>query len=183
MQRAAIVYALASAALFGASTPLAKLLVGAVQPLLLAGVALSRQRPRARPGPVLAAQARHARGHLSRGDLPWLAGAIAAGGIVGPALLMLRADAQRRRDGLAAPQPRESVLTAAIAWVVFRENVDRRMFLGAMAILAGGVVLSWDECRARGLAGPLLIAGACLAWGIDNNLTRACRAAIRCRSP
>ena len=66
----------------------------------------------------------------------------------------------------------EGLATMAIAWLVFRENADARLFAGAMAILAGAVVLSW---QGRGLAldkGSLLVAGACLAWGIDNNLTR-----------
>ena len=45
------------------------------------------------------------------------------------------------------------MLTAAIAWVVFRENVDRRVFLGMVAIVAGGVVLSWDEMP-RSAASP-----------------------------
>lgn len=171
MHRAAIVYALASAALFGASTPLAKLLVGEVAPLALAGLLylgsgigllawflLRKRDPRATD--------------LSRADLPWLGGAIVAGGIAGPALLMY---GLTRTDGATASLllNLEAVLTASIAWIVFRENVDRRVFLGMAAIVAGGVVLSWDEMpRAGSLAGPLLIAGACVAWAIDNNLTR-----------
>ncbi len=60
----------------------------------------------------------------------------------------------------------------AIAWLVFRENVDRRILLGAFAILAGAMLLSWQG-GALGLGwGALLIAGACLAWGVDNNVTR-----------
>jgi drug/metabolite transporter (DMT)-like permease len=67
----------------------------------------------------------------------------------------------------------EPVFTAALAWVVFRENVDRRIFAGMMAIVAGGTVLSWEQMpRAAGISGPALIAGACLAWALDNNLTR-----------
>jgi drug/metabolite transporter (DMT)-like permease len=166
-----MLYALASAALFGASTPLAKLLVGEVQPLALAGLLYLGS------GIGLLAwfllRRREARAtNLSRADLPWLAGAIVAGGVVGPALLMY---GLTRTDGATASLllNLEAVLTASIAWIVFRENVDRRVFLGMVAIVAGGVVLSWDEMpRAGGLAGPLLIAGACLAWAIDNNLTR-----------
>ena len=67
----------------------------------------------------------------------------------------------------------EAVFTALIAWTVFRENVDRRVFAGMTAIVAGGVLLSVDAApRAGALAGALLIAAACLAWAIDNNLTR-----------
>lgn len=171
MHRAAIVYALASAALFGASTPLAKLLVGEVQPLALAGLLYLGSGIGLLAWFLLRKRDERAT-NLSRADLPWLAGAILAGGVVGPALLMY---GLTRTDGATASLllNLEAVLTASIAWIVFRENVDRRVFLGMAAIVAGGAVLSWDEMpRAGGLAGPLLIAGACLAWAIDNNLTR-----------
>jgi drug/metabolite transporter (DMT)-like permease len=171
MQRTAIFYALASAALFGASTPLAKLLVGEVQPLALAGLLYLGSGIGLLVWFLLRKREQRAT-NLSRADLPWLAGAILAGGVVGPALLMY---GLTRADGATASLllNLEAVLTASIAWIVFRENVDRRVFLGMVAIVAGGVVLSWDEMpRSGGLTGPLLIAGACLAWAIDNNLTR-----------
>jgi drug/metabolite transporter (DMT)-like permease len=166
-----MLYALASAALFGASTPLAKLLVGEVHPLALAGLLYLGSGIGLLAWFLLRRRGERAT-NLSRADLPWLAGAILAGGVVGPALLMY---GLTRTDGATASLllNLEAVLTALIAWIVFRENVDRRVFLGMVAIVAGGVVLSWDEMpRAGGLAGPLLIAGACLAWAIDNNLTR-----------
>jgi len=173
MRRRAIAYALLSAALFGASTPLAKLLVGAVSPLALAGVlylgsgiglaawlGIRKLRGAARPATFAPA------------DWLWLAGAIGAGGILGPAMLMYglaRIDAATASLLLNL----EAVFTAALAWLVFRENVDRRVFAGMAAIVAGGVVLSWEQMpQARGLAGPVLIGGACLAWALDNNLTR-----------
>ncbi len=60
----------------------------------------------------------------------------------------------------------------AIAWGVYRENANRRIVIGALAILAGAVLVSWRG-GASGLGvGALAIAAACLAWGIDNNLTR-----------
>jgi drug/metabolite transporter (DMT)-like permease len=59
-----------------------------------------------------------------------------------------------------------------IAWVVFRENVDRRLMFGALSILAGAAVLSWNGEGIILGRGAALIAAACLAWGIDNNLTR-----------
>jgi drug/metabolite transporter (DMT)-like permease len=164
-----IAYALASAALFGASTPLAKLLLGELPPLLLAGLLYLGS------GVGLAAWVAIRRPkHLavSISDWPWLAGAIIAGGVTGPALLMYGL-ASTGAGTASLLLNLEAVLTAAIAWLVFRENVDRRVFLGMAAIVAGGVLLSWDQVpRVGTVVGPLLIAAACLAWAIDNNLTR-----------
>ncbi len=173
-RRYAIGCALASAALFGASTPFAKLLLGEVSPWLLAAVLylgsglglaawLALRALGSKTGPIPS---------LARGDWPWLAGAIVAGGVGGPVLLMFGL-ALTDAGSSALLLNLEAVLTAAIAWTAFRENVDRRVFLGMLAIVAGGVLLAWEQApRAGGLAGPLLVAAACLGWAIDNNLTR-----------
>src|SRR5919109_395996 len=145
MRRRAIAYVLLSAALFGASTPLAKIFVGSISPLALAGllylasgIGLALWLALRRQAVVVAAR-----------DVPWLAGAIVAGGIAGPALLMY---GLARTDAASASLllNLEAVLTAALAWVVFRENVDRRVFLGMAAIVAGGVVLSWEHAPRAG---------------------------------
>lgn len=169
-----IVSALLAAALFGASTPLAKSLMGHVEPAMLAGLLylgsgaglLSWLGVRSTLWP----------GQKSTGvtgaDIPWLIGAILSGGIAGPLLLMA---------GLAITPAAtaslllnvESVLTAGLAWFVFKENFDRRILAGMLLIVAGGVLLAWGgHARLNGPWGPLAIVGACLAWAIDNNLTR-----------
>jgi drug/metabolite transporter (DMT)-like permease len=68
----------------------------------------------------------------------------------------------------------ESVLTAVLAWVVFKENADRRIVIGMLAIVAGGVLLAWPQgaVHSQGWTGPLCVALACACWAIDNNLTR-----------
>jgi drug/metabolite transporter (DMT)-like permease len=167
--------ALLAALLFGASTPLAKLLVDDIQPVMLAGLLyagsgtglglwlLVRGLLSSEPHRVAA---------LARKDAPWLAGAVFFGGVLGPVLLMLGL-ASTPASSTSLLLNLESVLTALIAWVVFRENVDVKVFLGMLAIVAGGVVLSWTGSPAGGLpVGALLIAGACACWAIDNNLTR-----------
>ncbi|MEX2648143.1 MAG: DMT family transporter [Alphaproteobacteria bacterium] len=173
MNQLAPCYALASAALFGLSTPFAKLLIASIDPWLLAGlfylgsglglavirVGLARRRGRAEAS-------------LGRADIPWLAGAILFGGVAGPILLMV---GLQRTDGATASLllTFESVATALIAWFVFRENVDRRIAFGMALIVAGAALLSWpDDLTFGNVAGPLGVLGACLAWGIDNNLTR-----------
>jgi drug/metabolite transporter (DMT)-like permease len=63
--------------------------------------------------------------------------------------------------------------TALIAWFVFHENLDRRIALGMLCVVAGAVLVSWSGAPTfEGMIGPLAILGACVAWGLDNNLTR-----------
>jgi drug/metabolite transporter (DMT)-like permease len=164
--------ALLSAVLFGASTPFAKLLLGAIDPWLMAGVLyisaglglgvvhLSRAALRL---PTADAP-------LRRSDLPWLGLVILAGGIGGPLLLMFGLSMTSAASASLLLNL-EGLATMGIAWMVFRENVDRRLLIGAFAILAGAAVLSWQGAATIDL-GAVLIAGACLCWGIDNNLTR-----------
>jgi drug/metabolite transporter (DMT)-like permease len=109
---------------------------------------------------------------LARSDAPWLAGAILCGGIVGPLLLMVGLS---YTDAAAASLllTLEAVATALLAWFVFHENVDRRVAVGMACLVAGAGVLSWTgQPTLSGLLGPAAIVGACIAWGIDNNLTR-----------
>ena len=169
-----IVYALLSAALFGVSAPLAKLLLGAISPWLLAGLLYLGSGV----GLALVRLVRRSNeAGLSRGDWPWFGAAVLSGGVVGPVLLVFGL-AQSTAAEASLLLNLESVLTLGIAWIVFKENVDRRLLIGAGAIVAGAVVLSWPKDLALGSGtGPLLIAGACLAWAIDNNLTRKVSAA------
>ena len=165
--------ALASAVLFGASAPFAKLLLGSTDPQLLAGLFYLG----AGVGLAIGQAARSALGvrvseaPLRRADMPWLVAIVAFGGVAGPLLLMLGLARTSAASGSLLLNL-EGLATMAIAWVVFRENVDRRLLLGAASILAGAFVLSWQGQGLRIDGGGLLIAAACLAWGIDNNLTR-----------
>ena len=166
--------ALVAAALFGASTPFAKPLVGEVAPLLLAGLlyagsGIGLMIWRWMPG-VGDRSAKEA--SLEKRDWPWLIGAVLFGGVLGPAALMfgLRHTPAAETSLLLNL---ESVLTAVIAWSVFRENVDRRVFMGMVVIVLGGVLLASSPRGDASLSwGALAIAGACLCWAIDNNLTR-----------
>lgn len=161
--------ALAAALLFGLATPLAKLLLVTINPFLLAGLlylgsglGLSLWR-RVTSQPSAS---------LPRPERRWFLGAIFFGGILGPVLLMLGL------RGMGASQASlllnaEGVLTALIAWFIFRENFDRRIALGMAAITAGAVLLATSGgLRFADLVPSALVLGACLAWGIDNNLTR-----------
>lgn len=164
-----VIAALGAAALFGAGTPFAKMLLAHASPWLLAGILylgsgiglwlwrLASRAPAVR---------------LQRGETGWLAGAVVSGGMLGPLLLMTGL------AGMAAANVSlllnaEGVLTALIAWFAFKENVDKRIAFGMLAIVAGAVVLSWPgEVGFDALWPSLAVLGACLAWALDNNLTR-----------
>src|SRR6266545_220759 len=135
--------ALAAALLFGVSTPIAKLLLGRTDPVLLAsllylgsGIGLAAWR--------LSGRSHRSETQLSRGDWPWLAGAVLAGGVVAPVLLLVGLS----RTSAASASillHLEGVFTALLAWFVFRENFDRRIALGMAAILSwsGPGGLTW----------------------------------------
>ncbi len=171
-----VFYALLSAALFGASTPFAKHLTASVSPVMLAallylggGVGLAIWfgigRMRAATGAVGAAA-------LRKPDLPWLAGAIFCGGVAGPVFLMMGLSITPASTASLLLNL-EGVLTAVLAWFVFKENFDRRIFAGMVFIVGAGGLLSWSERPELGVPwGPLAIVAACLCWAVDNNLTR-----------
>jgi drug/metabolite transporter (DMT)-like permease len=160
--------AIAAAALFGASTPAAKAVVSGIHPLMLAGllylgsgIGLTLLR-------IASGQVGWA---FKRADLPWLAAAVAFGGMAGPALLMLGLTTV---TGSAASLllTLEGVFTALIAWIVFREPFNLRIGLGMIAIVAGAALLSFAGGSGRAAIGDALAIGAaCLCWAIDNNCT------------
>jgi drug/metabolite transporter (DMT)-like permease len=172
-----VIYALAAAVLFGASTPFAKTLLTHMAPVSLAGVlyfgsglgllvwyGLRRLQQRS--------QNSADNGGVTLRDLPWLLGAIAAGGIAGPVLLMIGLS-YTAASAASLLLNMEGVLTALLAWYAFKEHFDYRIFIGMAFIVAAGVLLSWDQQAALGTSwGVAAIIGACLCWGIDNNLTR-----------
>ena len=161
--------ALLAAALFGAGTPVAKQLLAEVGPWMLAallylgsGLGLTLLR-RVRRAPAL---------HLPTRERFWLAGAVLAGGGIAPVLLMLGLTRLPASDTSLLLNA-EGVFTALLAWFAFRENFDRRVAAGMLAIVAGAVLLSWPgEARFDAARPALAVLGACLAWALDNNLTR-----------
>lgn len=169
MLQKGILAALGSALLFGAGTPLAKLLLSHVSPWLLAGllylgsgIGLTLYRFIIRAPSV----------SLLRKEMAWFAAAILAGGVLAPVLLMAGL-LNMPASGASLLLNMEGVFTALLAWFAFRENFDRRIALGMALIVAGALVLGWpSEIRFSGIWPTLAVLGACFAWGLDNNLTR-----------
>jgi drug/metabolite transporter (DMT)-like permease len=169
-----ILAALAAAALFGVTVPLAKILSSGLAPGMLAGllylgsgiglsfVMVAKNRKLAWPA-------------LSRGETGWLAGAIATGGVLGPALFIF--GLTRIAATLASLLLNfEAAFTAALAWFVFREHAGGRIVLGMALIVLGGILLAmpgpavafgWQDS-----AGAGAVVAACFCWGLDNNFTR-----------
>jgi drug/metabolite transporter (DMT)-like permease len=167
MQRYALL-ALGSALLFGAAAPAVKPFAGAMHPVLLAGLLYA--------GSFLGlALLRGLRGRaeakLRRRDLPLLAAAIAAGGLAAPVLLVwgLRGIAASAASLLLAA---EAVLTMVLAALFFREAIAGRVWVAALLVVGAAAMLAW----APDLAVPVslhavAVLGACLLWGLDNNLS------------
>ena len=169
-----ITFALASAILFGISTPLAKALVATISPLLLAGLLYAGSGF----GLALVMAIRRVSTRGSLASVPrveewrWLAAAIFFGGVLGPAALMYGL-ATSAASTASLLLNLEAVFTALLAWFLFKENFDRRIALGMAAIVGGGALLAWVPGERGGVSlGLLLIIAACFCWALDNNLTR-----------
>jgi drug/metabolite transporter (DMT)-like permease len=170
----AVAYALAAAALFGASTPAAKLLAGEIPAFLLAGLLYAGSGIGLSLWIALrsAGAAPSGSPSIAPADMPWLAGAVISGGIAGPVLLMFGL-ATTAASTASLLLNLEGVFTALIAWFAFRENFDRRIAFGMVLIVAAGALTSLEPGSLDEISnGALFVAAACLAWAIDNNLTR-----------
>ena len=167
--------ALASAFLFGAGTPLAKWLLDQMSPWMLAGLLYLGSGL----GLFIYRLARGAaRPRLNPGEVRWLVAAVVCGGGIAPVLLMYGLSAMPSSHA-ALLLNAEAVMTAVLAWMVFRENFDRRIAAGMAAIVLGALLLSWPQQQAAG-AGPAFtllwpafaVLLACFFWALDNNFTR-----------
>ena len=170
--RRGVVYALVAATLFGISATLSKLALRDTSPELLAGLLYLGSGAGLTLLWIGRRIAASSGTSLARRDLPWFAASILAGGVAAPMLLMLGLARTTASTG-SLMLNLEGAFTAGLAWFVFGESFDRRIALGMLVIIAGGVVLSWGgSAELGGFTGPLLVAGATLAWGVDNNLTQ-----------
>ena len=171
-------FALAAAALFGASTPLAKLLLGDLPPLALAGllylgsgmglflVRVLRRLFRT------AAQGESTEASPEGRDYIWLAGAVISGGVVAPVLLMWGLSGSGASEASLLLNL-EGVVTMLVAALLFREAVGARVWVAAVLMLVAGLVLSWQpQADAKLSLHAIAIIGACFCWALDNNLTR-----------
>jgi drug/metabolite transporter (DMT)-like permease len=167
--------AVLAAILFGASAPLAKLLLGEVEPISLAaflylgsgiGVLLFKLLQQARQSTI------NTEAKITKADWKWLAGAVFAGGVAAPIILLF--GLQNTPASTASLLLNfEGVATTLIAALVFKEAIGKYALWSILCVTVASIVLSWNMSGQWGLSlGALGILGACVLWGIDNNLTR-----------
>lgn len=170
-----VIQALIAALLFGASAPLAKLLLGEIDPILLAaflylgsGIGLLGIKSFQRLN--RSHQVKEA--NIKKSDLLWLAGAILAGGVFAPILLLFSLQSTPAATASLLLNF-EGVATTLIAVFVFKESISRRVWWAIILITLASIFLSLNLNAGWGISiGAIGIVTACFLWGIDNNFTR-----------
>lgn len=159
--------------MFGASTPLAKILIGDVNPWLLAGLLYLGSAIGLGSIILFRYFSKRKQTFIPKSDYPWLGLATLFGGLLGPVLLM-QGLVLTPASSAALFLNLEGVLTSILAWLAFKEHSDRRIIIGMVFIVIGGMVLALPsgEIKFENFIGPLFIIGACFCWGLDNNFTR-----------
>ena len=165
--RAPVVWCLCAALLFGASTPVAKLLLDRdLGPFTLAGLLYLGAALAVLPGAFRGGSRRVAFG---KRNLLLLGGAVLFGGVLGPVLLLKSLELSSA-SSVSLWLNLETVGTAVLAWAFFKEDLDRRTLVAILLVVGGGALLALPFEGDR-LVAVALIAGACVCWGLDNNLT------------
>jgi drug/metabolite transporter (DMT)-like permease len=166
--------AVAAAALYALSVPLSKLLMDSVSPGALAGLLYlgagagmwSYLGMRRMAGGTSSARP------VGKRDIPYFVAMVALD-IAAPLLLMA---------GLAACAPEtisllnnfEIVATALIARAAFGESISPKLWAGIASMTTSCMLLSVEPGTGVSFSsGSLLVLGACLCWGIENNCTAA----------
>ena len=160
-----LVWCLLSAALFGASTPASKLLLGSIGPIVLSGLLYLGGALAVAPW---ALRQRAALGAIDRRNWLYLLGAVIAGGVLGPALL-LTGLSLAPAGSVSLWLTLETVSTALLARVFFREHLHVQTWIAVGLVVAASALLSW--ATPGGGSAVAFVALACLAWGFDNNFT------------
>ena len=178
------VSAVASALLFGISSTLNKIALENVHPTLTAGMIyfiggvflfgihfspLSKRILTLFGSPEIEPK-------ITAKDLRILAFVIICGSVVAP-LLLLNGLNQTTAINTSLLLNAESLFTALIAFVFLSERGTKQEYLGITLLLIGVVFVTTNGefqklSLTENIAGNLLIVGACLFWGIDNNLSR-----------
>ena len=171
--RKGVGYVLLAAGFFSLSTPLAKPLIGVISFQLLAGLLYSGSGLGAALLGILTPKTMiSGEGQLTRDDGRWMLGSVVFGGILAPLLLLIGLQTLPASN-TSLLLNFEAVFTILVAWIVFREKIDRKFATGAFAILVGSALITWNGFGAiSDIRASLLIVVACFCWGFENNFLR-----------
>jgi drug/metabolite transporter (DMT)-like permease len=167
--------AILASVLFGASAPLSKILLGQIEPIPLAsllyigsGIGLTLLQIFL----AISKKQNIKEAALKKSDISWLFGAIVAGGVIAPIILMISLKTTPASTASLLLNF-ESVATTLIAILFFKENIGKHLWKALICITLASIILSWDFRNQWGFSlGALGIIFACICWGIDNNFTR-----------
>ena len=170
-----ILLAIAAAVLYALSSPISKLLLrdGDIPPTMLAGLLyigagagmlitylisrLLKRKPNEQS--------------VGRGDLRYIIAMVALD-IAAPILLMLGLSSAAAAN-VSLLNNFEIVATSLIALVVFKEAISKRLWAAIALVTAASALLSFEDTSSLTFSwGSLLVIGACICWGVENNCTR-----------
>jgi drug/metabolite transporter (DMT)-like permease len=163
-------FGLAAAALFGASTPLAKLLLDEISPVLLAGLLYGGATIGLWGHRALTQSTKEA--PLSGNDYQRLALLVLLGGVLAPVSMLLGLERVSALSGSLLLNL-EAPFTVLFAVALFGEHLGRHAAIATGLILGGALLLKLEPgaLGADGI-GVALVALACGCWAVDNNLTQ-----------
>ncbi|RBQ25006.1 MAG: hypothetical protein ALMCE001_08110 [Methanocorpusculum sp. MCE] len=171
--RLAIGFAILAAVLYGISSPVAKILLETTSPELMAALlylgaglgmfavnlVTQRKNRERKEAP------------LTKKDLPFVISMIVLD-IAAPILLMLGLSLTTAANA-SLLNNFEIVTTALVALLIFRETIDRRLWIAIVLIAAGSILLTVDDAGSFSFSvGSILVILACVCWGVENNCTR-----------
>ena len=169
----ATAFAILAAALYAVNVPLSKLLLEHVAPTMMAallylgaGLGLGLYQC------VWGAMGKKAvQAPLTRKELPYTVGMVVLD-IAAPILLMLGIE-RTTSATVSLLNNFEIVATSLIALVIFKEVLSRRLWAAIFLVTAASVILGYEGgSRFVFNTGSLLVLGACVCWGFENNCTK-----------
>lgn len=167
------VYAIAAAALYAINVPFSKMLLGFVEPTMMAaflylgaGLGMFVYRLVSKAA-VKAAPTEP----LTKKELPYTVAMVVLD-IIAPILLMFGIRSSNAAN-VSLINNFEIVATSLIALFVFKEVISRRLWIAIALVTVASVILSFEGAGSFEFnIGSLFVFGACLCWGIENNCTR-----------
>jgi drug/metabolite transporter (DMT)-like permease len=162
----AIFQCLLAAILFGAATPASKAIIGDIHPIALAGMLYLGAAIAVLP---FAFKGGSKKLMTSRTSILRLGGSVLFGGILGPVFLLFGLSLAPA-SSVSLWLNLESIFTAILAWMLFREHLGSKTWIAALLVFVAGVVLATPSGFGLSVA-AILVAAGCLCWGFDNNFT------------